>query len=258
MIDEMQIAIPEEGEYRVRLENFEGPLDLLLHLIKEAKLDITTLKLSEITEQYLAFMNEIDTLDMEKASEFIEVAATLLEIKSKKLLPRLDDVQTEVEDSESNLLRRLQEYKLFKEASEDLKALENVNRMYKEPEPAANKFKIVLKDMKLDNLLDAFTKILHRAHLEEKKFEEKQIVRDRFTVQEKMAAIKDAILIREKVKFEELFEEDSTKSEVINVFLAILELLKQQVISIHQDNSFDEIEIVKNINNLQEDGVKNE
>lgn len=259
MIDEMQIAIPEEGEYRVRLENFEGPLDLLLHLIKEAKLDITTLKLSEITEQYLAFMNEIDTLDMEKASEFIEVAATLLEIKSKKLLPRLDDVQTEVEDSESNLLRRLQEYKLFKEASEDLKALENVNRMYKEPEPAASKFKIVLKDMKLDNLLDAFTKILHKAHLEEKKSEEKQIVRDRFTVQEKMAAIKDAILIREKVKFEELFEEDSTKSEVINVFLAILELLKQQVISIHQDNSFDEIEIVKNINNLQEeDGVKNE
>ena len=248
MIDEeLQMTIPEEGEYRVHLENFEGPLDLLLHLIKEAKLDITTLKISDITEQYLAFMDEIDTLDMEKASEFIEVAATLLEIKSKKLLPRLDDVKPEEEDSESNLIRRLQEYKLFKEASEDLKAIENINRMYKEPEPAANKYKIILKDMKLDNLLDAFTKILHK------------VVRDRFTVQEKMAAIKDAILIREKVKFEELFEPDSTKSEVINVFLAILELLKQQVISIHQESSFDEIEITKNEEKSQEEsGVKNE
>ena len=260
MIDEeLQMTIPEEGEYRVHLENFEGPLDLLLHLIKEAKLDITTLKISDITEQYLAFMEEIDTLDMEKASEFIEVAATLLEIKSKKLLPRLDDVKPEEEDSESNLIRRLQEYKLFKEASEDLKAIENINRMYKEPEPAANKYKIILKDMKLDNLLDAFTKILHKVHLEETQAEEKKIVRDRFTVQEKMAAIKDAILIREKVKFEELFEPDSTKSEVINVFLAILELLKQQVISIHQESSFDEIEITKNEEKSQEEsGVKNE
>ena len=259
MIDEeLQMSIPEDGEYTVRLENFEGPLDLLLHLIKDAKLDITTLKISDITEQYLAFMDQIDSLDMEKASEFIEVAATLLEIKSKKLLPRLDDVQPEEEDSESNLIRRLQEYKLFKEASEDLKALENINRMYKEPEPAANKYKIVLKDMKLDNLLDAFTKILHKVHLEETQAEEKKIVRDRFTVQEKMAAIKDAILIREKVKFEELFEEDSTKSEVINVFLAILELLKQQVISIHQDSSFSEIEITKNDEKLEESGVKDE
>ena len=247
MIEEtMQMSIPDNNEYRVRLENFEGPLDLLLHLIKDAKLDITTVKLSEITEQYLEFMKEIDTLDMEKASEFIEVAATLLEIKSKKLLPRLDDVAPEEEDSETKLLKRLQEYKLFKEASENLKNLENINRMYKDPEPAAHKYKIILKDMKLENLLDAFTKILHKVHLEEKKFEEKQIVRDRFTVNEKMAAIKDAVLIRERVKFEELFEEDSTKSEVINVFLAILELLKQQVISIHQENSFADIEITRN------------
>ena len=160
MIEEtMQMSIPDNNEYRVRLENFEGPLDLLLHLIKDAKLDITTVKLSEITEQYLEFMKEIDTLDMEKASEFIEMAATLLEIKSKKLLPRLDDVAPEEEDSETKLLKRLQEYKIFKEASENLKSLENINRMYKEPEPAANKYKIILKDMKLENLLDAFTKI---------------------------------------------------------------------------------------------------
>ena len=254
MEESLQLEIPTTDEYRVRLENFEGPLDLLLHLIKEAKLDITTLKLSDITEQYLEFMKDIDTLDMEKASEFIEVAATLLEIKSKKLLPRLDDSKPEEEDSETDLLKRLQEYKLFKEASEDLKAIENVNRMYKAPEPAANKYKIILKDMKLDNLLDAFTKILHKVQIEEAKAEEKKIVRDRFTIQEKMAVIKDAILIREKIHFNELFEEkDITKSEMINIFLAVLELLKMQVISIHQDSVFSDIEIIKH-----DEGDKNE
>ena len=253
MEETIQLEIENEDEYRVHLDNFDGPLDLLLHLIKEAKLDITTVKLSDITESYLEFMKEIDTLDMEKASEFIEVAATLLEIKSKKLIPRLDDVQTEVEDTEGDLLKRLQEYKLFKEASENLKTLEDINRMYKAPEPAANKYKIVLKDMKLDNLLDAFTKILHKVQIEESKIEEKKIVRDRFTVQEKMAVIKDAILIRDKIAFKELFEENITKSEMINIFLAVLELLKQQVISIKQENIFDDIEIIKH-----EEGETNE
>lgn len=245
MEDIIQMEIENENEYRVHLENFDGPLDLLLHLIKEAKLDITTVKLSEVTEQYLEFMKEIDSIDMEKASEFIEVAATLLEIKSKKLLPRLDDVQTEAEDAEGDLLKRLQEYKLFKEASENLKGLENINRMYKAPEPSANKYKIILKDMQLDNLLDAFTKILQKTQFEESKVEEKKIVRDRFTVQEKMAVIKDAILVKNKIKFNELFEEDITKSEMINVFLAVLELLKMQVISIKQENIFSDIEIIK-------------
>ena len=241
----IQMEIENENEYRVHLENFDGPLDLLLHLIKEAKLDITTVKLSEVTEQYLEFMKEIDSIDMEKASEFIEVAATLLEIKSKKLLPRLDDVQNEADDAEGDLLKRLQEYKLFKEASENLKSLENINRMYKAPEPSANKYKIILKDMQLDNLLDAFTKILQKTQFEESKVEEKKIVRDRFTVQEKMAVIKDAILVKNKIKFNELFEEDITKSEMINVFLAVLELLKMQVISIKQENIFSDIEIIK-------------
>ncbi len=249
----IQLEIENEDEYRVHLDNFDGPLDLLLHLIKEAKLDITTVKLSDITESYLEFMKEIDTVDMEKASEFIEVAATLLEIKSKKLIPRLDDVESQVEDTEGDLLKRLQEYKLFKEASENLKTLEDINRMYKAPEPAANKYKIILKDMKLDNLLDAFTKILHKVQIEEAKIEEKKIVRDRFTVQEKMAVIKDAILIKDKIAFTELFEENITKSEMINIFLAILELLKQQVISVKQDSIFEEIEIIKH-----EEGVTNE
>ncbi len=241
----IQTEMPEEESYRVCLDNFEGPLDLLLHLIKEAKMDIAEIRLSEITEQYLLYIENLDGLDMDKASEFIEMAATLLEIKSKKLLPRLDDFVPEEEDSEQKLLRQIEEYKLFKEASENLKQIENINRMYKEPEPSANKCKIILKDMVLDGLLDAFTSLLHKTQIETKAMEPKNIVKDRFTVAEKIAVIKDAVMIKGKVKFKELIDEDITRSEIINVFLAILELLKLQTISIAQNALFGEIEITQ-------------
>ena len=101
--------------YRFKLDNFEGPLDLLLHLIKEAKLDIATVKLADITEQYLNYMQDLKNIDMDRASEFITVAATLIEIKSKKLLPVEQEATVdEEEDDEAILLRRLKEYELFK------------------------------------------------------------------------------------------------------------------------------------------------
>ena len=242
----LQTDIEEFENYRVRLDNFEGPLDLLLHLIKDAKMDIADVKLSEITEQYLEYLDDLDSLDMEKASEFIEMAATLLEIKSKKLLPRLDEaLPVDEEDPEQKLLRQIEEYKIFKEASEKLKVLENVDRIYKEPEPSANKYKIVLKDMVLENLLDAFTHFMHKTQVETKAVEPKNIVRDRFTIAEKISAIKDAVMIKDKVKFSELLDKDITRSEIINVFLAILELLKLQTISISQNELFEDIEITK-------------
>lgn len=241
----IQTEIQDENSYRVKLDVFEGPLDLLLHLIKDAKMDIAEVRLSEITEQYLEYLDDLESLDMEKASEFIEMAATLLEIKSKKLLPRLEEALPDEEDPEQKLLRQIEEYKLFKEASEKLREKEEINRMFKEPEPSANKYKIILKDMVLDNLLDAFVAFMHKTQVESKPVEPKNIVKDRFTVAEKISAIKDAVMIKEKVKFKELLESDITRSEIINVFLAILELLKLQTISISQHELFDEIEITK-------------
>lgn len=253
----VQVNIDEEINYKVKLENFEGPLDLLLHLIKDAKMDITNIKLSEMTDQYIKYLEGVDELDMEKASEFIEMAATLLEIKSKKLLPRLDDFVAEgEEDCEQKLLKQIEAYKLFKEASEELKKIENINRLYKEPEPNANKCKIILKDMKLDSLLDVFANILHKVQIQEKHIEPREVVKDRWTVAEKIASIKDSILVKDKVKFSELIDEKITRSEVINVFLAVLELLKLQIISINQNNTFEEIEIIKY--NEEEQGVLDE
>lgn len=248
----IQTNIDEELNYKVRLDNFEGPLDLLLHLIKDSKMDIADIRLSEVTDQYMKYLQQVDELDLEKASEFIEMAATLLEIKSKKLLPRLDDIVPEEEDSEQRLIRQIEEYKLFKEASENLKQIENINRMYKDPEPSANKCKIVLKDMVLDGLLDAFTSLLHKVQIQTKEIEPKSVIKDRFTVAEKIAAIKDSIIVKDRVKFSELIDEKVTRSEIINVFLAILELLKLQTISIIQNSIFDEMEITKYSGELEE------
>jgi len=117
-----------EGKIKYKLSNFEGPLDLLLHLIRDKKLDIKEVRLSEITGQYLEFMSELSELELEKQSEFIDMAATLIEIKSKSLLPKPEVIEEDEEDAEAELIRKLEEYKLLKEASIELKKHENVER----------------------------------------------------------------------------------------------------------------------------------
>lgn len=227
-----------------KIENFEGPLDLLLQLIKQSKLGIDEIKLSEITEQYLQIIEQLSKVDMENASEFIEVAATLIEIKSKSLLPRLQE-ETEEEDPEYLLKLRLQEYQMLKETTEKLKPLENIDRFYKKPEPDANKFRYVIKDMQLDMLLDAFTRIMVRVNESEKKDEVKEIVKEKFTVNQKIATIKDSLLVRKQVYFSELFSNSISRDEVVTTFMALLELLKLQEIKVVQPENFADIEICK-------------
>lgn len=228
-----------------KLENFEGPLDLLLHLIKQSKMEIENVELSKITEQYLEIMNNLPEVDLEKASEFIEVAATLIEIKSKALLPKLiEEDEVDEEDPEALLLQRLQEYKLFKETSEKLKIAENVDRFYKAPEEEASKYRIVLKDMSLDLLLNAFTGLLTKATKIETENEPKQIEKEKFTVTQKIASIKDALIVKEKIMFSQLFRESISRDEIITTFMALLELLKLQEIRCVQLDAFNDIEIV--------------
>lgn len=252
--EETNIPVVEEStdmllntEMRFKLDNFEGPLDLLLHLIKEAKLDIATVKLSEITEQYLEYMQDIKSVDMDKASEFITVAATLIEIKSKRALPVEQEV-VEEDDDEALLLKRLEEYKLFKEAGGNLKQIEDINKLYRAPGKETEKVKIVMKDMVLDQLLDAFAKLLTREELKKAVVNEapKKIVKDRFTVAEKIISIRNFAKERKRFEFEELFGEDMTKSELINVFLALLELLKLQSVKVVQSGIFGQIVIMAN------------
>lgn len=242
----------EEIKMAFKLENFEGPLDLLLEIIKQNKLDIQEIKLADITDQYLAYIAEIGSLDMEKASEFITMAATLIEIKSKSLLPRPDEFEEEQEDSEKLLLQHLKEYKLFKEASEELHNIEEVNRMYKTPDKDACEPRFVLKDMVLDKLLDAFVNIFSKVEVKQEIEEPKKIQKDRFTVEDKMASIKFQIKIKHSLNFSELFEDGQTKSELINIFLALLELIKLQIVYVFQPSIFDEIKIFE-VTNQGED-----
>lgn len=238
--------------YKVHLENFEGPLDLLLQIIKDNKMDIETVKLADLTEQYLEYISQIDKLDMENASEFIEIAAQLIEIKSRTLLPPEQEEEIE-DDPEVNLLARLKELKLFREASEKLAQEEDLDKMYKKPDKMASNVRVILKDMSLDLMLDAFAKMMATMPKKALEVEPKQIVKDRFTVAEKIISIKNIIREKKMIKFTDLFDKDLTKSELINTFLALLELLKLQIIKAQQPDIFGEIDIIAN-----EEGIDKE
>lgn len=234
------------NSYSVKIDVFEGPLDLLLHLIKDSKLDIQTIKLSEITGQYLDYINSIDLFNLENAADFLEVAATLIEIKSKKVLPREEEEIVEEDDPETLLKRRLEEYKLFKDASEALKEIENVNKLYKEPSKQAGEYRIILKQMNIQNLIKAFSTLLIKTQESSIEHNEKTIERDRFTVEEKIFEIKSLLINCEKISFKGLVAEDFTRGEIITLFLALLELLKRQVIIVEQSETYGDIEIIKN------------
>ena len=230
-LDKKSIEILEETEdddYKFKLREFEGPLDLLVHLIKITKIDIREIFISDITEQYLEMMKEIDDVDVEKASEFIDMSATLLEIKSKHLLPREEELAPE-DDPEERLFRQIEEYKLFKEQSEKLSKIENINSFYKEPDSTVGEFKYELPEkLSVDLMIKAFSDLMQKMSIKAEVVQEKKIVKDRFTVAQKISQIKDVLLTKKEFKFSDMFESSYSRSEVINTFLALLELLKRQ------------------------------
>ena len=230
-------------DYSTKLDNFEGPLDLLLHLIKEAKIEIREIFVSQVTEQFLSYINGIENLDVNRASEYLNMAATLIEIKSKSILPRIDEFVDDENDPEV-FFRKVEEYKLFKEASEKLKEQENVLRFYKEPDKSVGDVKIVYNDFNLDGLINAFSKLLMR--VDDKKRQEnilKEIPKEVFTVKDKVDHIKNMLLDRKEMSFFEMFTSYYTKNELITTFQAMLELLKLQYISVEQNGIFDDITI---------------
>lgn len=232
--------------YIVSLKQFDGPLDLLLTLISNAKVDIQDIFVSEITEQYLETMKLVDELDMESASEFLQMAATLLEIKSRAMLPKPPKPESEEELSpEEALIKQLTEYKQFKEASELMHQLEEEARalMTKMPEeyplPPPN---IEITGLTLDKLVKAFRRVLERAEANERaeNMAGREIRRDQFTVAGCMTRIARK-LKRGRFRFSELFNEKMYREEVITMFMALLELAKLNRVHIEQDGAYEEI-----------------
>ena len=232
--------------YIVSLKQFDGPLDLLLTLISNAKVDIQDIFVSEITEQYLETMKLVDELDMESASEFLQMAATLLEIKSRAMLPKPPKPEAEDELSpEEALIRQLTEYKQFKEASERMHQLEEEARalMTKMPEeyplPPPN---IEITGLTLEKLVKAFQRVLERAEANERAehMAGREIKRDQFTISDCMVRIAKR-LRQGRFCFSDLFDEQMYKAEVITMFSALLEMAKLGRVHIEQENAYAEI-----------------
>lgn len=238
--------LEDGGGYRVKLATFEGPLDLLLHLIKRSKIKISEIFVSDITRQFLEYIEELDTIDLDKASEFLGMAAYLLEIKAKSLLPKPEiEREGEEEDDGSELIRRLEEYELYKRETEKLKNLETVGMHFREPDQTVGDERYMLKDMTMDGLFAALRKIFERAEKRTLETVPKEIVRDPFTVEEKTAHIKASLEFSGKMKFTELFGDYPTVNEVITTFQALLELMKLQYLTAEQTETFGDIDLVK-------------
>ena len=226
------------------LGDFEGPIDLLYNLIVvDGKYDIDNFPISVITGQYMEYMQQIDSIvDMDVAADFISVASTLLEIKSRSVLPKEEEPQEFGDDDEwgqdpEELLKfRLRLYAMFKEQSAQLREIETTNRFYRSPDYTDDDAKIVIKSFNLDSLIDAYGRILFRMSDEEKKISTKKIARDSFTVAEKIAYITNVLREKREVVFSNLFENDYIKSEVIATFSALLELMKKQVAKAVQEH----------------------
>ncbi len=234
------LYIPPDA-LEVILDAFEGPLDLLLYLIKRQNLDILEIPVAKITEQYVHYIEMMSEMQWELAAEYLVMAAMLAEIKSRMLLPRSTDEEGDESDPRAELIRRLQEYERYKQAAEDLDALPQLGRdtfqigvdvedkQTKRPEP----------QLSLQELLLAFNEVLKRADM----FTKHHIERESLSVRERMSQILQRVPADHFVEFSELFDITEGRQGVVVSFLAILELIKGALLEMIQNESFGQIHV---------------
>ena len=233
--------------YKVKLDVFEGPLDLLLYLVRKDEVDIYDISIERITKQYLEYLEAMESIDVEIGGEFIVMAANLLYIKSRTLLPAdlqgPDEEEVEQEDPRWELIRQLIEYKKFKEAAGELRDREElaVKLFGRSPSapPADGGATLLAGEVGALDLIAAFQRVLDR--LEKKKGAEREIEADRFTVSEKIEFVLKVLPESEPLRFEELFAGQTTRGEVVATFLALLELVRLRHVLVRQEGSFGDI-----------------
>ena len=232
-------------EYKFLINDFEGPLDLLLHLIKKNNVDICDIKISDITKQYLDYLEELENVDLNIASEYLALADELIEMKSLVLLPKPEFSDDEYEeDPRENLIKRLIEYKKIKESTPKLKELEEERKkLYTKVASNMKQYqdenqKPDFNDIDLDCLLNAFSKFLERK--EEEKPLNTKITKKEYSFSKRSREIKSLLKTKQKINFEELFG-IQTKQYIVVTFLSILALAKKQELIIKQDNNFSNI-----------------
>lgn len=233
-------------QYKVTIDNFDGPLDLLLHLIKEQNIDIYDIKIEKITKGYLDYIQSMKDLNLSIASEYLVMASELIEIKSKMLLPKRKDlVQDEYEEDPRELLiERLLAYKKYKEVTSEFKNLEMTRRLIITKEPV--NLSIYAKqeekkdDLSINDLIEAFNIIIERKKLDRPI--STKITKKELSLSDRIMSIKKILFKKKKVTFEELFDVP-TKEEIIISFLSVLEMVKKDEIEVKQDSNFKTIMI---------------
>lgn len=239
-------------DYKVKFEVFEGPLDLLLYLIKKEEVDIYEVNLTRLATQFIEYIDTMRLMDLEIAGEFLVMASTLMYIKSRELLPVEQQVQTEDEedgeDPRWELIRQLVEYKKFKDAASKLQVLEAQQedifprvsgKLTFDAEPLAAR-----PDVSIFDLVNAVNSVLKRIV---KREDQRDIFEDKWSVSEKIEHLMKRIQERPVLKFSELFEGVTSRSEVVVTFLALLELIRLKQLAATQNSAFGEIEIVRSV-----------
>jgi segregation and condensation protein A len=238
------------AEYKVKFEVFEGPLDLLLYLIKKEEVDIYEVNLTVLATQFIEYIETMRMLDLEIAGEFLVMAATLMYIKSRELLPAdqqaLVEGEEEGEDPRWELIRQLVEYKKFKDAAAQLQVLEAAQENIFPRRPGNLEFESDAPpprpDVSLFDLLNAVNRVLKRFG---QRGDAREIYEDKWTVSEKIEHLMRLIAERARLNFSELFEGVTSRSEVVCTFLALLELIRLRQLVAVQDAAFGEIEICR-------------
>ncbi len=230
-------------DYIVTLPQFDGPLDLLLHLIKEQDIDICDLNIEVVTKQYLDYIHKMEQLNLDIASSYLVMAAELIEIKSRILLPNINDNDEILEDPKEELINRLLEYKKYKELTKDFKQLEEQRNEVFTKLPSYSiiddvNISKIDENLSINDLLEAFQKFLDRREMEKPLVT--KITNKEYSVAKRSLEIKNILKNKENAKFEDLFE-IVTKEYVVVTFLAILDLVKKQDIYINQDKNFGDI-----------------
>ncbi len=231
----VDLYIPPDA-LEVFLEAFEGPLDLLLYLIRKQNIDILDIPVAEITRQYMGYVELMKTVRLELAAEYLVMAAMLAEIKSRMLLPRSEVAEAEEADPRAELIRRLQEYERFKAAAEGLDGLSRVGRDLLVPKldaPQARARKL-LPDVALEELLMSMADVLRRGDM----FESHQVSREALSTRERMSDVLDRLKDAGFVPFAELFTAEEGRLGVVVTFMAVLELVKEQLVELVQNEPF--------------------
>ena len=230
-------------EYCVTIDECSGPLDLLLHLIKQSNIDIYDIRIEEITKQYLEYIKKMEALNLNIASSYLVMAAELIEMKASMLLPKPEIEEDSFEDDpKERLIKRLLEYQNYKEAVNKFHELEIDRQQYFTKEPSdLNDFETshnLPEDIDLSNLLEAFEKFLNRKEIE--KPLNTKITTKEYSIHQRSKEIKDLLKKKKKLSFQELFE-IKNKSFVVVTFLSILVMAKNKEIQIAQENNFEDI-----------------